>query len=376
MWNILGMRMRHILLLTVTLLLIIPGALGATNSEEVKVYKGETLELGQYRFQYSDIEYAEETDPTLEVLRKEPGIKYGLISLRGDEIQNATNQTLTADPSLQFTVLERGRDISGETRGIYLSLRITSNRSIFSSASMDSTAPDRVIVEQGGQVSIPLTITNDGLRNQTFNLSSDLDLPVTFGFQDFNVSRVLVETGATQDLTATIDVPESATVGMHSGHLWANNTSSLKQAIDVEVRGVAAEREMNFDVQQLYAGINPGGSVQIPLNVMNRGQPPLNEVTVSASGPSDWTTEVRPEEIGELGQYDRQRSTLRIEAPQSVAPGDYFIEVSASSERTESSTERIRINVSRQSNMGPVGIALMVISLIALVAVYRTFRRR
>jgi len=325
------MRTRHILLLLPLVLLFTPGALGATNTEAVTIYKGETLELGQYRFKYIDVDYSRETDPTLEVLRKETGIKRGLASLRGDEIRDSINQTLTADPSLQFTVLERGRDISGETRGIYLRLKITSNRSIFSSASMTTTAPDRVIVEQGDQVSIPLTITNDGLRNQTFNLSSDLDLPVTFGFQDFNVSRVLVEADETQDLTATIDVPESAVVGMHTGHLLANNTSILKQELAVEVRGVAAEREMHFDVQQLYAGTNPGGTVQIPVSVMNRGKPPLNDITVSVTGPDGWTTEVRPSEVDQLGRYDRQRSVLRVEAPQSASPGDHFIEVSASS---------------------------------------------
>lgn len=366
----------RVLLLGLAVLAVLPTVAGASmNSENVTIYRGERLELGGYSFEYYRQSYGgqhevflvgEDTGSSMQVLAK----------LEDDELYGALGEQRSATPSLWYTITELGRSTEGDQQGLYMDLKITSNRSIFSSASMESSAPDRVILEQGGSTSIPLTLRNDGLTNQTFNLTADTDLEVTYGFQGFNVSRIWTVPGDSYDLTASITVPENAETGMHTVELIGRNRSEVSWTVDVEVRGTVAEREMRFEAEQMYGAVNPGEQLQIPLTVMNSGEPLLRDISFQVTGPDGWTQDIRPTNISSLGQYDRRRAMLTIEAPQDASPGDYFIEASAASANVEPTTKRIRINVSKESNMGPVGLGLMIVSLLALIIVYHTFRRR
>lgn len=364
------------LLLGLALLAVLPVAAGAPmNTENVTIYRGDDLELGGYSFEYERQSYGDQHE-VFQIGMDTGSSVQVLAELEDDRLYEAVGEQRSVTPSLLYTITDLGRDIEGDQQGLYMDLRITSNLSIFSSASMESSAPDRVILEQGGSTDIPLTVENNGLANQTFNLTADTDLEVTYGYQGFNVSRLQTGPGDSYDLTASITVPENAPTGMHTVELIGRNRSTVSWTVDVEVRGTVAEREMRFDAEQMYGAVTPGEQLQIPVTVMNTGEPPLNDISLDVTGPDGWTQQVRPANISALGQYDRRRAMLTIEAPQDATAGDYFIEVAAASDTIDPMTKRIRINVSTESNMGPIGLALMVISLLALIIVYHTFRRR
>lgn len=361
--------MRYTAILVLVLLIVTPLTAGA-ETHEIQLDTGETFELDPYIFEYDRYSHGDQ-EQYLKIGENVDGTVWVIEQLTGDAVYDSIGKEINVSDDVAVRVQELGTD-----DGPYLDLAVTGPSDVFSSATIDSSAPDRVIATQGSSVDVPLTIENTGMTNQTFQLSAETSLEVTYGYQGFNVSEVFVGAGETVNLDATVAIPESATTGEHDVALLASNTTELSHDIVTEVRGQVMEPEMNFDVGQEYAGITPGEETRFSLSVRNMGEPILSGIEYSITVPDGWEYELRPQGHDELEQYDRGSATLAVDAPADVQPGDHFIEVSASSERTSSDTRRIRVNVSEQSRMGHIGLVLMGASFLVLVVVFLAFRRR
>lgn len=361
--------MRHALVLVLAVLIMTPLAAG-DQTHDIELRTGETFELDPYVFEYDRYSHGD-GEQYLKIGERVDGTVWVIEQLTGDAIYDSIGDEINVSGDVSVRIQELGSD-----DGAYLDLAVTAPSGVFSSATIDSSAPDRVIASQGSSVDVPLTIENTGMTNQTFQLGSETSLEVTYGYQDFNVSEVFVRAGETVNLDATIDIPESAETGEHSVALVASNTTELSHDIVTEVRGQVMEPEMNFDVGQEYAGITPGEETRFSLSVRNMGEPALSGIEYDVTVPDGWEYELRPQGHDELERYDRGRSTLAVDAPADVQPGDHFIEVSAASERTSSETRRIRVNVSEKSRMGHIGLVLMGASFLVLIVVFLAFRRR
>ncbi|MFB6100458.1 MAG: NEW3 domain-containing protein [Candidatus Nanohalobium sp.] len=237
-------------------------------------------------------------------------------------------------------------------------------------------------MEQGGEVTVPLTLKNTGIVNQTFtlNASHNSSMDISYSYRDFNITTLRVNTGESVDISALFDVPEMTEPGIYNIQLNAVGKNAVSESITVDIRESQSrgrQKEISIDADQSYIGIKPGEEKQVPVRVRNQGDVMLDNVEISVNAPKNWETSISRKKVPGLEQYESFRSIITVKAPVNADTGDSFLEVSASSDDT--STEqpaRIRMTVQKESNLRYIGLGIMILSLGGLVFVYRKLGRR
>jgi uncharacterized membrane protein len=374
------MRMKTSVLLIFLAFFTFTGA-SMEYTQTTEIQFGETLEFDDYEIEYSE----KQEEPNLRIGKWTETSFRVLEELEGSEIYSSEGETLNASDNLTVKIIETGFNQDGR----FIKLEISSTGNVFASGELSSSTPENLIISQGESSEIPLTIENTGLLNQSYKLgvSSNSSISASFSFQDFNVTNVYVPAGEENSLTAEIEVPESAELGTYDLVLTAEDDSRLSKNFQIEIRGKEMEKDISLDINQRFEQVEPGATVELPVTVMNGGNgfirpgagggPTLNNVEFDIGIPESWNYELQPQGYSELEYRDRERSRLIVEVPENAETGDYFVDVSASSDETSmDEPEEIRVNVQERSQMGIVGIVLMAVSFGLLIFVYRKFGRR
>lgn len=340
-------------------------------TEDVTIHVGDRVTLGDYVLTYEE----SSSGRYFEIGRKEGDRLHILTQVRRDELYDHEGRAFN-ETGENMSV--RLNEIDYDSEGQFLNLTVASGDDVFADARLGSSAPRIVIVSRGDSTTVPLTLENNGLVDQTFQLraQNNASLRAMFEMQGFNVSELFLGAGETQNMDAKISVPETAPLGTHDVTFMAQNRSTAVEHIRLSVRGSEKERRLRMDVEQTYTEVQPGQETSIRVTLRNGGGVPLNDISFDVSGPSGWQVEARPQEISRMEQRDRRGTRIRVNAPADAQPGDYFVEVSASSEHASVEPSEVRVHIREESGLEAVGLVLMVFSLGILVAVYRKFGRR
>lgn len=375
------MKWRYTSLLMV--LLLLPSAAYSLDTHDKTVYFGDTVEIGDYEIRYR----SEQGQASLTAGRWTGTSFLILKELEGTELYEKEGDRMNLSDELAVTILESGYDDTGR----FMEMKIEAPEDVFSSGEISSSTPENLMISQGESAQIPLTIENTGFLNQSYDLRAETNssLTVSYSFQDFNVSDVYVPAGEQNSLTATVEVSETAQPGRYTLALVANSSeTTLRENFQVEVRGAEVEKDISLDVEESYSQTTAGGTIEVPLTVRNGASmgyihpgmdegPVLENVEFEVEVPEGWDYQLNPGGYSELASRDIERSMLTVEVPENAETGDYFIDVSVSSEDTSlEEPVQIRANVREQSEMGVVGLILMAVSLGLLIFVYRKFGRR
>lgn len=336
-------------------------------TSNVEVYRGETVELDSYRLSYVTM-----PEDRLKIAVQRPDSNYILE-------QTAVNDLYGRDkpfryPEYGFSVEFLGQDWSDE--GTYLNLSVSSAKNVFTGASLEADVPDRVIAARGDDITVPLTLTNEGTRNHTYRLSSNTTegIEVSYSYQDFNVSRAEVPAGETRDVTAEIDVLESAAVGMTEVTFRADNAT---ESIDLEVRGDERSQEIDFQLDENYIVAWPGKEFSISAELRNMGEAPVENMEVEVETPDGWSIERnRVRDTPVLEGRRTMRPYYRVSVPSNVEAGDYYITIDPKSENLDPEPKEIRVHVRTRSGLSYIGVVLIVLSLIGMALTYWKLGRR
>lgn len=366
------------------ILLVLTGIAAAAEQEythDQKLYYGESMDINDYVIDYK----SSSDDKHMLRVGKWTGTSFRVIKeLEGVEVYESEGQTFQISENMSLGIEQTGYDPDGR----FVKVNISAPKDIFSSGEMTSSVPDKIIISQGDSAKVPITLSNTGYLNQTYNLRAETNssLTTSFSYQDFNVTNVYVEAGEEESVTATVEVPDTAELGTYDLSLVAENFTTLSENVQVEIRGAEVERDISLDLRQSYTQVQPGEEVELRMWVRNRGgfayRPggkgvSLENVEFDVTVPNDWDYSLSPETISELRSRESQPVMLTVEIPEDAQAGDFFVEVSASSERASmEEPEEVRVNIREQSGMGIVGVILMAISLGMLIFVYRKFGRR
>jgi len=302
--------------------------------------------------------------------------------LEGVEIYESEGEKIEISENMSLVVERTGYDREGR----FVELTLSAGKDVFSSGEISSSVPDKIIISQGESAEVPLTLSNTGYLNQTYSLSSKTNSSITtsFSYHDFNVTNVYVGAGEDESITATVEVPDTAELGTYDLGLVAENFTTLSETLQVEVRGAEVEREISLDMRQSYKQAQPGKEIELQMWVRNGGRGyrdtggvNIENVEFDISVPEGWEYSLSPETISTLNAHESEQIMLTVEIPENAQTGDFFIEASASSEKTSTEEpEEARVNISEESGMSVIGVILMVISLGLLIFVYKKFGRR
>ncbi len=360
------------------ILTVFTGAVQASEnySQSFKLDAGNQIQLGGYEFRFYEGDNNKGIFQTGVV--KQNGGTLITKQLIGEEIENTTGETYRLDENLSYSITE----YSNSYRGEYIRIQAEADSDIFSDASLKADNPQRVLVDQGGSVSFGVEIENTGVVNQTFQLSNTGEgISSSFTYQGYNVSQVFVPYGESRNLNVELNVAENTSIGLREVEVLAENRSTASDKVLLSVlekesqeRG---EPRIDLSLNEQYARTNPGEELSVPVTVRNSGRVVLENVEISVEGPEGWETELTPKNHGTLDQYRSGRTTLTITPPSDAQQGDFFVDVSASSDQVGlDEPQQIRVNISEKSGLRYIGIVLMVVSLLALILVYWRFGRR
>ena len=350
-------------------------SVSAAASESLELDYGEEVSLNEYTFSYG----MENSDVMFEVVREQNDTDF-IVQQTSQEKLFDLEKPHTFDVSEELDVVLEG--IESNSNGMYLDLELTASENIFADAEMDTTAPSRVFVGQGDEMTVPLNLKNTGIVNQTFSLDAkhNSSADVSFSFQEFNVTELKIKAGEEESIDAKIDVPERAETGTYDIEFIAEDRSRTSETTTLEIREsqeTSTRQEIDLSADQSYIGIKPGEKKEVSVRIRNRGNVMLDNVEMSVEAPQNWETSVSRKSVPGLEQYESFRSIVTVEAPANAETGDKFLEISASSDETSTEEpERIRMTVQQESNLRYIGLGIMVLSLSGLVYVYRKLGRR
>jgi uncharacterized membrane protein len=343
-------------------------------TENLELHKGEQVSLTDYQLSYESMG----SDVYFEVSRDTGESQLILKQIPNDEILEMHNETLDISEELDIKVV----DVRSDSEGLYIDLELSSPQDIFADAELDSSAPRKVFVGQGGEVTVPMSLENTGIVNQTFSLEAqhNSSMDISFSYREFNVTELELASGEEASISAKFDVPQTARTGVYDVEMIAEGRSKATESIKVDIRQSSErrrEKSISVDAEESFIGIKPGASEQVPVRVRNGGNVMLDNIEVSVEAPEGWETELSRNEVPGLEEYESFRTIVTVEAPANAEAGDHFLEISASSDDTSTDqASRVRMTIQQESNLRYIGLGLMVLSLGGLVYVYRKLGRR
>ncbi|MFB6143947.1 MAG: NEW3 domain-containing protein [Candidatus Nanohaloarchaea archaeon] len=360
-------------------LLVLSISTVSATTQQTRLGYGEKLSFQDYEVRYG----ASNGDTSLTIGRWTDTSFLVIKEIQGIDIYESVGESFRLSANTSIEIVSTGHSDQGR----FVKLSISSTEDIFSSGTMTSSTPENLIIQQGESADIPLTLENTGFVNQSYSLGYETNssLKVSYSFQNFNVTDVYIPAGEQNSVTATVSVPETARIGTHVLRLTAGKGTELSETFKVEVRGREVEKEISMDIDERFKQVSPGGKIQMPVTVTNgagfygveREGPELRNVTFNIAVPDGWEYELNPSRFQTLEYRDRRRAMLTVEVPENAQTGDFFVDISVSS--NEASLEepvQLRVNVKQKSKMGYIGVFLMLLSFGMLVVVYRKFGRR
>lgn len=160
--------------------------------------------------------------------------------------------------------------------------------------------------------------------------------------------------------------------------------------VDVNSSDLKASIELTVVVTASYSMImNPAGDPPLynttataskekvySINVQNTGSAPINTVVLAADKPQDWSVQFSPEKIESLDSGTSRTVDVKIKPPSNTIAGDYSLTLRANGTQTSAQSMEIRVTVQTPAIWGWVGVAIIILVVLALGYVFIRFSRR
>lgn len=230
----------------------------------------------------------------------------------------------------------------------------------------------------GATYRFDLELRNDTPRDAVFDLQGagppGWQVTVKPAGEELATS-VDVEAGGSSSLSVEVDPPDQAEAGVYPILVQAAGAGLTAEAkLAVRIIGNYGLTLTTPD-ERLNADVAAGKPTEVPLVVVNDGTAPLREVELSATNPTGWTTEFRPETIPEIAPGDSARVVAVITPSEDAVAGDYVVTLRATSAETNDEVE-LRTTVKTSGLWGLVGVLLILAAVAGLGWLFQRYGRR
>ena len=194
-----------------------------------------------------------------------------------------------------------------------------------------------------------------------------------YGTQE--LSSIPIEAGKDKDLKVKVAPPANVTAGDYPVAVQASSEgASADTKMQMVITG-QPKLKLSGEDDRLNAQAEAGSSTPIKLTVQNTGSAPANDVSLSASPPSDWKVTFQPDKIETLAPNQKQDVQALLTPSAKAIAGDYMTTFRANGTGDSSSAD-FRITVATSSMWGVVGIGIIAIAFLVLVGAVARFGRR
>ena len=226
--------------------------------------------------------------------------------------------------------------------------------------------------------SYSLTLANTGTQKQTYTLQGQGPDGWTVSVHPSSNGQALTDTvdgGATDTLSVTAEPPSTVTAGSYPIQVTvASGSQSATTNLEADVTGAPAVT-LSTPNQVLNAQVTAGSTGTVSLVVTNTGSTVLQNVAVTASAPTGWTTTFAPTTIDTIQPGSAATVDATLKPSSDALAGDYDVTFTVTA-GTATANVDIRTTVQTSPLWGFIGLALIVIVIVGLGWVFRRFGRR
>jgi uncharacterized membrane protein len=226
--------------------------------------------------------------------------------------------------------------------------------------------------------SYSVTLANIGTQKQTYTLQGQGPDGWTVSVHPSSNGQALTDTvdgGATDTLSVTAQPPSTVAAGSYPIQVTvAAGGQSATTNLEADVTGSPAV-SLSTPNQVLNAQVTAGSTGTVALVVTNTGTTVLQNVSVTASAPTGWTTTFSPTTIDSIQPGNAASVTATLKPSSDALAGDYDVTFTVTA-GTASANVDIRTTVETSPLWGFIGLALIVLVIIGLGWVFRRFGRR
>ncbi|MDR3546442.1 MAG: NEW3 domain-containing protein [Candidatus Limnocylindrales bacterium] len=226
--------------------------------------------------------------------------------------------------------------------------------------------------------SYTLTLANTGVQKQTYTLQGQGPDGWTVSVHPSSNGQALTDTvdgGATDTLSVTAQPPSTVTAGSYPIQVTvASGSQSATTNLEADVTGAPAVT-LSTPNQVLNAQVTAGSTGTVSLVVTNTGSTVLQNVSVTASAPTGWTTTFAPTAISTIQPGSAATVTATLQPSSDALAGDYDVTFTATAGSATANVD-IRTTVQTSPLWGFIGLALIVLVIVGLGWVFRRYGRR
>ncbi len=267
------------------------------------------------------------------------------------------------------------------------------------SASASAAIPIDVTIGQALPAKLVLKAKNPSLIGNAktsfefqFNVAnqSDRDLIVKFaaqaprGFQTSfmeaygsqEISSIPIEAGKDKDLKVKVQPPSQIAANSYPVAIQVSaEDATADTSMVMQITGQSQLKITGQDGRLSTAAV-AGTASPVALTLSNDGSAPAQDISITASPPTDWKVTFTPDKVAALGPGEKLDVQAQLTPSAKAVAGDYMTTFRASGTGGDSSSADIRVTVSTSTLWGIVGVGIVAIALLIAVGAVARFGRR
>lgn len=223
------------------------------------------------------------------------------------------------------------------------------------------------------------TIQNNTPSEQSYSLSSNA--PSGWGVvfkpsgETTQVASLTVPARASQGMSIEITPPNNVEAGEYTIPISAISASeALTSDLTITISG-SYSLDLTTPSGLLSFDANANKQSAVTLSITNTGNVDLQNVNLTSTAATGWTVEFSESSVPVLEAGATKEVTAYVTPSDEAMSGDYVVVLTASNSETSDDAE-FRVSVKTETVWGLVGIALLVVIVIALWFIFKKFGRR
>ncbi|ANI88679.1 hypothetical protein A9P82_04895 [Arachidicoccus ginsenosidimutans] len=221
------------------------------------------------------------------------------------------------------------------------------------------------------------TLHNGSRESRIYDLNAQIPdgWSVAFRVEGSQVSSFNIDSNRTQSVTVQITPSPVAKPGKYEIPVTAvSGNDTLKLQLEAVVKGSYA-LQLSTPTGLLSDEVTEGDEKKIQLVVTNSGTIALNDISLSAQSPAQWSTTFEPTKIAHLEPGKTENIVATLKVPDKTIAGDYVTTFSAQNSN-KSATASFRVTVKTSLLSGWIGILIILLAIGAIYYLIRKYGRR
>ena len=223
-------------------------------------------------------------------------------------------------------------------------------------------------------------LKNTGLEDRQFDLEAEgppgWQVTFTPAFQDTLIASLGLRADTAQALEVTVQPPGNAQPGRYTILLKATAEDADPAVVPIQVQLTGTpELSLATSTGRLNAKTTAGDESDIKLVLANTGTAGLDNVRFVSNAPEGWKFSFDPQIIPRLEPTELVEITASVAPPSKTIPGDYRINILASSLEAQTDAS-LRVTVGRSTSFGWVGILIVVLVVAGMGGLFVRLGRR